>query len=343
MLPRDEYSSRTSSTAARVATLVPVLAALGILTVLSVAIGSKDISIGVVISSLLRDTGRGDAYVIWDQRVPRTVIVVCVGIALGVAGALVQALTRNALADPGILGVNAGAAFFVAVGIVSFGASSIDQYVWFAFVGALAATVAVYAIGSAGRRGADPVRLVLAGVALAAVLSGLTTGIKLTDPGAFDQIRNWNAGSVVGRDWGTLLPVLPFLVVGLLLAGVAAPSLNAIALGDDLARSLGTPVTSVRVVVVVAVTLLTGGATAIVGPVVFLGLMAPHVARWIVGPDQRWIMVYTTVLAPSVLLAADIVGRLPVRPGELPVGVVMAFVGAPVLVVMVRRSKASGL
>lgn len=322
-----------------------VVAAVGllVLVLVSIAVGAKQIPLPDVIDALVDNSREGDDFIIWDLRVPRTVIAVCVGAALGVSGALIQALTRNPLADPGILGVNAGAAFFVALGVAYFSVGSVGGYVWFAFAGALVVTVAVYVIGSAGRGPADPVRLTLAGVALGAVLSGIVTAMVLLDPRAFDKMRNWNAGSVVGRGYDVLLPVLPFLVVGLLLAATAARSLNAVALGDDLANSLGTSVTRTRVVVIIAVTLLAGGATAIAGPIGFVGLMVPHIARWIVGPDQRWILAYTLVLAPSLLLAADVLGRVVMRPGEIPVGIVTAFVGAPVLIILVRRKKASGL
>lgn len=209
--------------------------------------------------------------------------------------------------------------------------------------GALIVTVAVYVIGSAGRGGVDPVQLTLAGVAVGAVLGGIVTAMALLDPQAFDQMRNWNAGSVVGRGWNVLLPVLPFLVLGVFFAVIAVPALNSIALGDDLARSLGANIIRTRILVILAVTLLAGGATAIAGPIGFVGLMVPHIARWIVGPDQRWIVAYTILLAPCLVLAADIVGRVVIRPGEFPVGIVTAFVGAPVLIVLVRRKKASGL
>ena len=310
---------------------------------LSVAVGSKNIPLPVVIDALADNTGQGDAFVVWDLRIPRTAVGLAVGLALGVSGALIQALTRNPLADPGILGVSAGAAFFVALGVAVFGVTSVSGYVWWAFAGALVVTVAVYVIGSAGRGGADPVRLTLAGVALSAVLYGIVTAMLLTNPRAFDQMRNWNAGSIVGRGWDVLLPVLPFLLLGVLFAILAVGSLNTIALGDDLAKSLGTNITRTRVLVILAVTLLAGGATAIAGPIGFVGLMVPHVARWIVGPDQRWILAYTLLLAPSLVLAADILGRVVMRPGEFPVGLVTAFVGAPVLILLVRRRKASGL
>jgi iron complex transport system permease protein len=323
--------------------LLVAMAVLVVLLLASVAVGSRSIPLPVVLDALLHDSGAGDAYVVWDLRVPRTVAGLTVGVALGLAGALIQALTRNPLADPGILGVNAGAAFFVALGVTVFGVTSISGYVWFAFAGALVVTVVVYVIGSAGRGGADPTHLTLAGVALGAVLTGIVTAMLLLDPRAFDRMRQWNAGSLVGRGWDVLLPVLPALSIGVLLALASASALNAISLGDDLARSLGASITRTRVLVIAAVTLLAGGATAIAGPIAFVGLMVPHVARWITGPDQRWILAYTLVLAPSLVLAADVLGRVVVRPGEIPVGIVTAFVGAPVLIVLVRRRKASGL
>lgn len=336
-------SSETTPTARRIAGLVLACAVLFAVVLLSIAVGSKAIPLSTVIDTLLHNTGKGDAYVVWDMRIPRTAVGFSVGLALGVSGSLIQALTRNPLADPGILGVSAGTEFFVALGIALFGVTSIGGYVWFAFAGALAVTVLVYLIGSAGRGGADPVQLTLAGVALSAVLSGIVSGMVLADPQTFDQMRGWYAGSIVNRGWNILLPVLPFFGLGVLLAVLAVGSLNAIALGDDLARSLGANVMRTRVLVVIAVTLLAGGATAIAGPVAFIGLMVPHIARWFTGPDQRWILAYTLVLAPALVLVSDIIGRLVMRPGELPVGIVSAFVGGPVLILLVRRAKASGL
>lgn len=323
-----------------------LLVAAGVLVavmVLSVAVGSKAIGVSDVWHALFDATGTDNDYIVRELRVPRTLVALVIGAALGVAGALIQALTRNPLADPGILGVNAGAAFFVALGIATFGVGSISGYVWFAFAGALVVTVAVYLIGSAGRGPADPVRLTLAGVALGAVLAGITTAMTLLDPQAFDQMRNWNAGAVTGRGMDVLGPVLPFLAAGLVLALIVARPLNAIALGEDLAASLGANLTRTRVIVVIAVTLLAGGATAVAGPIGFVGLMVPHIARWIVGPDQRWIIAYTVVFAPILLVAADVLGRVVMRPGEIPVGIVTAFVGAPVLIVLIRRKKVSGL
>lgn len=318
-------------------------AALLVLILLSIAVGSKDIPLSTVLDALARNTGAGDAYVIWDLRIPRTAVGIAVGLALAVAGALIQALTRNPLADPGILGVSAGAELFVALAIALLGVTSIGGYVWFAFAGALMATVVVYVIGSAGRGGADPIRLTLAGVAIGAVLSGVVTAMVLTDPATFDNLRGWSAGSIVGRGWDILLPVVPFLVLGVVLAAFAAPSLNSIALGDDVAVTQGANVVRTRIVVVLAVTLLAGGATAIAGPIAFVGLMVPHVARWFTGPDQRWILALSLLLGPCLVLGADILGRVVIRPGEFPVGLVTAFVGAPVLILLVRRRRVSEL
>ncbi|MDX2358080.1 FecCD family ABC transporter permease [Dietzia sp. PP-33] len=328
----------------RSAGLVVLLAVLAVAVLVSVAVGSKDIPLPTVLEAFRDyDVGLNEHFIVWEMRLPRTLTGVAVGSGLAVAGALIQALTRNPLADPGILGVNAGAAFFVALGVAVLGVASVSGYVWFAFFGALVVTVGVYLIGSAGRGPADPVRLTLAGVALGAVLSGITLGMTLLDPEAFDQMRNWNAGSIAGRGYDVLLPVLPFLVVGVVLAMGAASSLNAIALGDDLATSLGTRVVFTRTTVIIAVTLLAGGATAIAGPIMFVGLMVPHVARWITGPEQRWIIAYSLVMGPILVIVSDVLGRVVIRPGELPVGIVTAFVGAPVLIALIRRKKASGL
>ncbi|MFK4789136.1 iron chelate uptake ABC transporter family permease subunit [Microbacterium sp. ZW T5_56] len=331
------------STLTRGSLLLVALGALGAVVMISISVGSRSIPLETVWEALVSPADRDEHYVIWDLRLPRTLVGLVVGIALGVAGALIQALTRNPLADPGILGVNAGASFAVALGVGVFGISSVSGYIWFAFAGSLVVTVAVYAIGSAGRGGADPLRLVLGGVAIGAVLGGLTSAMTLLNPEAFDKMRGWGAGTVVRRSFDVVLPVVPFLVIGLVIALIVARSLNAIALGDDLAAALGTRVIRTRILVVIAVTLLAGGATAIAGPIGFVGLMIPHVARWIVGPDQRWILAFTVVLAPILLLVADIAGRLVMRPAEIPVGIVTAFVGAPVLIALIRRRRASGL
>ena len=310
----------------------------------SIIIGSRDIPLGSVLETLrLGPGGTADAVVVFELRLPRTIIGVAAGLALGLSGALIQAVTRNPLADPGILGVTSGASFAVAIAVGVLGLTSVSGYLWFAFGGALVATVVVYLIGSAGRGGGSPVRLSLTGVALGAVLSGITSAIVLADPEGFQAMRAWESGSLTDRGWDAIPTVLPFLAAGVVLSFVIARSLNAIALGDDLAASLGANVLVTRVLAVAAVTLLAGGATALAGPITFVGLMVPHVARWIVGPDQRWILAYSLLFAPILLLVADIAGRLVIRPAELPAGIITAVLGAPVLIYLVRRQKASAL
>ena len=327
----------------RMVWLAGAASVLVVILLASIAVGSKDISLSTVLEALFRYNDSDDHAIIMALRVPRTILGLLVGIALGLSGALIQALTRNPLADPGILGVNAGASFFVTLAVALFGLTSITSYIWFAFAGAIAATVLVYAIGSVGQGAATPIRLTLAGVAIGAVLNGIQSGLALLDPATFDRMRFWGAGSLTAPGYETILVVAPFVAVGILLAAVAARPLNAIALGDDLAASLGANVNQTRILVVVAVTLLAGAATAAAGPIVFVGLMVPHVARWIIGPDQRWIAALTLILSPVLLLSSDIVGRVVMRPGELQVGIVTAFVGAPVLIALARRRKVSSV
>jgi iron complex transport system permease protein len=265
-----------------------------------------------------------------------------VGAALGVSGALIQALTRNPLADTGILGVNAGSSFAVTVAVALLGVHDVGGYMWFAYGGALVVTIMVLAFGST-RRGQSPMLMVLAGVCISAILAGASSALTLTNPSAFDQMRGWEAGSIMGRPLDVVWPVLPLLIIGLVLASTTTRALNTMALGDDLAAAQGVRLARTRLLTVAAITLLAGGCTAIAGPIGFVGLMIPHVARWIVGPHQGWILAYSLLLAPSLLLASDIVGRLVIAPGEIPVGIVTAFVGAPVLIALVRRRKVSGL
>ncbi len=308
------------------------------------AVGARTIPPGDVLAVLTGHARAGiDVTVVTQLRLPRTVVGLVAGLALGVAGALVQAVTRNPLADPGILGTNSGAAFAVAMGAGFAGIAGPFAFLALAFAGALVATLAVYAIGSAGRGGGSPVRLVLGGTALGAVLSGITSAIVLSNPSRFVVMRSWESGSLVDRGWASVAPASAFIAVGLIIAATIAGSLNAVALGDDLAASLGANVLLVRTLAVLAVCLLAGSATALAGPIAFVGLMVPHVARWIVGPDQRWILAYTLLLAPVLLIVADVVGRIVMPPGELPAGIVTALVGAPVLIVLVRRQAASEL
>jgi len=326
----------------RVLGLVVTLVVLVVVLVLSVMIGSTAIAPSTVWDALFSPSAGIDEFAVRDFRWPRTIAGLVVGLALGLSGALIQALTRNPLADPGILGVNAGASFAVTVAVGLFGIRDVQGYMWFAFAGALIVTLVVLALGST-RQGSSPVVMVLAGVCIGAVLGGAREALQITNPAAFDAMRSWNGGSIVGRPLEIVLPVLPLLVVGLVLAFAVTGPLNALALGNELAVAQGVRLGPTRVLSVVALTLLAGGATAIAGPIAFIGLMVPHIARWIVGPHQRWIFAYSALLAPILLLGSDILGRVVMQPGEIPVGIVTAFVGAPLLVWLVRRKNASGL
>ncbi|MGW5355624.1 FecCD family ABC transporter permease [Streptomyces sp. NPDC004031] len=343
--PRAPAAPGTGATArsgaARGAGLLAALVLLLAVTAASIAIGAKDIPLDQVWHGLFHYAGTDDDVVVRKLRLPRTVLGLMVGAALGLAGAAMQALTRNPLADPGLLGVNAGAAAAVVTGISFFGITSPSAYVWCALVGAAAVSVLVYAIG--GSRSATPVRLALAGTAVTALLQGWSNAVQLTDSVALDRMRFWQVGSLASADMATVRRIAPFLVVGAVLAFASARPLNAIALGDDTARALGARLTGTRIAVMAAITLLCGAATAACGPIVFIGLMVPHMVRGITGPDMRWTLPYAAVLSPVLLLGSDVLGRLLVRPAELQVGIVTAVVGGPVFIALVRRHRTAEL
>jgi iron complex transport system permease protein len=319
------------------------LVALAVVCLLSIALGTRTIALGTVWDAFRHYSDTDDQSIVRDLRVPRTVLGLLAGVAFGLSGAVIQGVTRNPLADSQILGINSGAGLFVVFAVGVLGLTDLSQYLWFGFAGVAFALALVYLLGSSGRGGATPIRLTLAGVALGAVMDGISTGVRLVKPRAFDYLRFWDVGSLAGRPMSVAVTILPFVAAGTVLALVVARSMNAVALGDDLARTLGAGIARTRLLAMVSVMLLAGAATAAVGPIGFVGLMVPHIVRWIVGPDQRWIFVYTVLCSPILLLLADIAGRLVVRPGELRVGIVTAFVGAPLLIWWVRRARVSGL
>jgi iron complex transport system permease protein len=328
---------------ARGAGLVLALGMLAFAALLSLAVGARSIPLGEVIDALRHGGSSENAAIVTDIRVPRTLLGLVVGVALGLAGALMQALTRNPLADPGLLGINAGAAAAVVVAIGLLGVTGTTAYVWFAFLGAAVAALAVYAVGSAGRGGATPVRLALAGTALSAALVAVIYGVTLTDERLLQQYNLWSIGALGGRGRTELNAVLPFVAVGAVTALLLARPLNALALGDDSARSLGAHVGRTRLAGAAAITLLCGAATAAAGPIWFLGLTVPHAARAICGPDQRWVLAYSAVFGAVLLLVADVLGRVVVRPSELQAGLMLAWVGAPLFIVLVRRKRIAAL
>ncbi|MFI0981482.1 FecCD family ABC transporter permease [Streptomyces sp. NPDC021093] len=319
---------------------VGLLVSLGVLVLVvlaSIAVGAKVIPLGDVWHGLVDHSGTGDDVIVREVRIPRTILGVLVGAALGTAGAVMQGLTRNPLAEPGILGVNAGASAAVVSAISFLGVTSLTGYVWFAFLGAGAVSALVYVLG--GSRGATPVRLALAGTAATAALFGYVNAVQLLDSAALERLRFWTVGSLASADMSVVGKVWPFIVAGLVLAVSIARPLNAMEMGEDSARSLGVHLTRTRVLAMVAVTLLCGAATAACGPIVFIGLMVPHLVRAITGPDMRWILPYAAVLAPVLLLGSDVVGRVVARPSELQVGIVTALIGGPVFIHLVRRRR----
>jgi ABC-type Fe3+-siderophore transport system permease subunit len=304
----------------------------------SIAVGTRSIGPGQVWHALVTDDPASEAAVIVHQlRLPRTVLGLLVGMALGVAGALMQGHTRNPLGDPGLLGVTAGASLAVVVAIAVVGVASPSGYVWFAFAGALTGTVLVYLIGSAGSGGATPITLALAGAALSALLYALVRAVLVTDQQTLGSFRFWVVGSLAGRGADVGWQVAPFIAVGLVLGVANAPALDLLGLGEDVARGLGQRIWAARLVGLVAITLLAGAATAACGPIAFVGLVVPHAVRAVTGPDHRWLVPCSALAGAVLLLSADVVGRVAARPGELQVGIVLALIGAPFFIALVRR------
>jgi iron complex transport system permease protein len=328
----------------RLAGLLLLLVVLAAACLAGIAVGTRSIGVGEVWRALF-DSGLGseEAVIVRQLRVPRTVLGLLVGLALGVSGALMQGHTRNPLGDPGLLGVTAGASLAVVLAIALLGITSPSGYVWFAFLGALAGTVLVYAIGSAGHGGATPVTLALAGAALSALLYGLVRAVLVSDQQTLDSFRFWVVGSLAGRDGDVAWQVGPFVVLGLLLALVNSPALNLLGLGEDVARGLGQRIWLARLTGLAAVTLLCGAATAACGPIAFVGLVVPHAVRAVTGPDHRWLIPCSGLAGAALLLVADVVGRVVARPGELQVGIVLALIGAPFFIALVRRRKTAAL
>ncbi|MFJ4203456.1 FecCD family ABC transporter permease [Streptomyces sviceus] len=326
--------------AIRVLGLLVSVVILVLVAVASIAVGAKGLSVEQVWHGLFQDTGTYGDVVVAD-RLSRTLLGLLAGAALGLSGAVLQALTRNPLADPGLLGINAGASAAVVTAITFFGVTSLSGYVWFAFLGAAAVGALVWFLG--GSRGATPVRLALAGTAISAALYGYLQAVMITDDQALNKMRFWTVGSLSSANNSTILQVLPFLATGSLLALALARPLNAMEMGDDTAKALGAHLNRTRALAMLSATVLCGAATAACGPIVFVGLMVPHIVRSFTGPDLRWILPYATILSPVLLLGSDVIGRIVARPAELQVGIVTAIVGGPVFIFLVRRRRTAQL
>ncbi|WP_030156913.1 FecCD family ABC transporter permease [Streptomyces sp. NRRL S-244] len=321
---------RTAWTAAGSAALVCAV-------ILSLSVGARSIPPGEVFDALLRGAGGPDADVVRTLRVPRTLIALMVGAALALAGTALQGITRNPIADPGILGISQGAGVAVVCAISFAGVHTLGGYVWFAFAGAAVAAVAVYAVASGGRGGATPVKLALGGAAINALLVSVTMAVLTTKASTLDEFRFWQVGSLAGRDFEVVHRIWPFLLFGAVLVVFVARGLDALALGEDVATGLGQNVAVVRVVGGLGATVLTGAGVAAAGPIAFIGLAVPHIARAVVGGDHRWVLPMAALIGPVMLLVADVIGRVVVPPGEVPAGVMTALIGVPFLVTLVRR------
>lgn len=333
-----QWSVSERSNRSRSLWLIGGAALLALLCGLSVTVGTRDVEwvdIAAGLAGRLDSIGQAAVAV----RVPRTLLAALAGAALGLAGAIMQGVTRNPLADPGILGVNMGASLAVVVGVAWFDITSADAYIWTAILGAGCSAVFVYTIGSLGRSGATPLKLALAGAATSVAFSSMVIAVVLPRADIAGGIRSWQIGGVGGATLDRIFPVLPFLALGFAISLLSARKLNSLALGDELAAGLGERVALARAVAALGAILLCGATTAICGPIGFLGLVVPHLCRLLVGVDHRWLLPFCMLGGACLLLAADIVGRIVARPAELDVGIVTALVGAPFFIWIVRRQR----
>jgi len=326
----------------RVLWIIVLIAALVIVGVLSVTFGARDVAPGDVWAGLTGATDTTSAAAV-AKRVPRTILAMLVGAALAVAGTVLQGATRNPLADPQILGINGGASLAIVTGIAFFGLGTASGYIWVGMLGAAGAAVLVYGIGSLGRGGATPLRLALAGAVTAVAFSSLISAILLPRIDVMSVFRFWQVGGVGGATPETVLQVLPFLLVGLAVCLASASPLNTLALGDELAAGLGSRVRTARLVSSAGAVILCGSATAVAGPIGFVGLIVPHICRLLVGVDHRWLLPVSAAGGAILLTASDIVGRVIARPAEIEVGIVTALIGAPFFIALVRRQRMRAL
>ena len=340
--PPSALSSRTRSWSVRAIALILIAVALVLAAAASVAFGARGVTWSDIVAGV---TGSQEtlAEAAVAQRVPRTLLAAVVGAALGVSGTLMQGVSRNPLADPGIFGLNNGAALFVVIGITFFGMTDQYSYIWVAMLGAAVTAVFVYLVGSLGRGGATPLKLALAGAATSIALSSLVSAVILPRIEVMDSFRFWQIGGVGGASFDTIVRVAPFLLVGFLLAVISARGLDSLALGDEMARGLGVHVERTRILAGIGAVLLCGGATAVAGPITFIGLVVPHLCRMIFGPDHRWLLPLSAVTGAVLLTVSDVIGRVITRPEELEVGIVTALVGAPFFILIVRRMKVRAL
>lgn len=317
------------------------LAGLVLAVAASLLVGARILAPGDVLDSLggmlgWSDGGAADGHI--QARVQRTLIGLLVGVAVALSGAALQGLTRNPLADPGILGINAGGALAVVLGLQFGWLGGVSGYVWFALLGALLSAVVVYGVASLGPAGPGPLTMTLTGAAVTAAVTSIISGVMVTNQGALDVFRFWQVGSVAGRPPGSIVPVLPLLAVGLAIVLVSGRVLNASALGEDMERALGQRVGLARAVVACGAVALAACAVALAGPIAFVGLVVPHVVRLVTGPDHRRILAGSAIVGPTLLLLTDVLGRVVAPPSEIQVGIMTAVLGAPALILLIRRT-----
>lgn len=322
----------------RVFWLLVLAAFLVLLAGLSVAIGSRDVAWSDILAAL-GGSADGLEQAAVTKRLTRTALAMLIGAALGVSGAVMQGVTRNPLADPGILGVNMGASLAVVTGMAYFGLWTYTGFIWTGIFGAAITAVFVYVIGSLGRGGASPLKLALSGAAVSAAASSFISAVVLPRGDIAGSVRSWQIGGVGGASNEAISQVLPFLIIGFLISWVSARSLNALALGDELAAGLGEKVALARAFAALGAVLLCGAATAVCGPIGFVGLVVPHVCRLLIGVDHRWLIPFSALVGAGLLTVADVLGRIVARPEELDVGIVTALIGAPFFIAIVRHQK----
>jgi len=316
---------------------------LGMCVISSLAWGSKNIEFRQVINALLNSNDTSFAALVVRERIPRTIFSIMAGASLGISGALMQSITRNPIADPSILGVNTGASLFVVIGMAVFNINSPSQYIWLALLGAGITAMLVYFIASIGNGGMTPIKLALSGAATSAVLTSLVSAVILPRSDVMDAFRFWQVGSVSGATWESIKLMLPFVIIGLIISIVATPALNVLALGDDVATGLGLNIGVIRIICAIAGVILSGATTAIAGPIGFVGLMVPHSMRLIFGSNLKGIVPMSAIGGAALLTLSDVLGRVIGSPSEVQVGIITAFIGAPILIIIARKAKVSAI
>ncbi|MFP7222436.1 iron ABC transporter permease [Priestia filamentosa] len=304
---------------------------------LSVLMGYTNTGIHTVINAVSHFTGSNEQIVVRTVRIPRALIATAIGSSLAISGLLLQALTKNPLASPDIIGFNAGASFFIVIGLMLFSINSLQGFTWLAFLGAAFSGIVVYLLASAGRDGLTPMKLTLAGAAIAAMFASLTQGLLVLDEQALEQMLFWLAGSVQGRDLSLLQAVLPYLIGATAVSLFLGRKLNTLAMGEEVALGLGQRTGTVKLITAVVTILLAGGAVAVAGPIGFVGIIIPQLARFVIGNDYRWLIPYSGVLGAMLLLLADIGARYVIMPEEVPVGIMTAILGTPFFIYIARR------